>query len=237
MGAKRKTASAKSVKARLYKNRSKTAEEAPYLAKVVPNATLDFDGFVAELHKSMPGRSCPEIAMVIREMIEVISGKLREGCRVETPFGTFEPHITGSADHADSPFDPLRNEVVVKITPPREWQKKLAKLDVEVVDAPTSDLALNGVETSSLGRAGVDVVAKGEPFTMTGRGFQDGALSARIVDSAGVAHPLGLTMVKSLYAQATAPTDLAVGTARLILVLTDAEGVEFSVSRKMTVVE
>lgn len=236
MSAKKKSAAKQPVKARLYKNQSKTAESAPYLMTVEPKGTVGLDDLVAEVQKAMPSVSRPTIVMFLESMVETISEHLRKGCKVETPFGTFEPHISGSFEYVDSPFDPAQNKVEVRVTPPRAWREALSKLNVEIVNTPTSELTLSGVETSSLGRAGVDALKGGEAFTMTGRGFLDGTLAATVIDSSGATHQLSLSLVKSLYAQSTAPVGIAAGQASLVLTLTDAANNTFTASRKVTVV-
>ena len=66
---------------------------------------------------------------------------------MKTALGTFEPAISGSFPCEDSPFDPKKNKVYIKVAPPVKWQRELAKLTPVVVGGPESALMVGEVFT------------------------------------------------------------------------------------------
>jgi len=170
-------------------------------------------------------------------MMELLKEELAQGHKVHTPFGIFEPAISGSTDAEDAPLDPVRNKVYVKVTPSAEIRKALKKLVPERLDAPTSDLRISTVVSPSLGRCGYNAVRAGEPFTVCGGGLYEDVV-ATLTDAKGVEHPLAIELAKGLSMVCRADGSPAKGAATLTVSVFGGEDgdVLFSDSRKVKVV-
>ena len=178
----------KAIKVKRYKNRMKTADKAPYLMRVVPNGEANLDDILREVAKEIGG-TVERARFVHNAIWEIIREELSKGHKVETPYGLFELAISGTVPYVDSPLDPKKNKVYVKITPPAAWRKDLAKLTPVVVDGPESELMVAEVFTGALGAKGYNVVAPGQSFVVTGDGFLEvGDLSVTLTDAKGVSH-------------------------------------------------
>ena len=196
--AKTKTATAKAggrkVGYKLRKNPLKTKDAVPYLADVVPVGTCDLDQIVKDVAANL-GITVARSRMTFNAMIEEITELLKQGNKVQTPFGLMEPAISGSFDTEDAPFDPKRNKVYVKVTPPKAIRDALKKIVPERLDAPTVPLEIAAVVTSSLGKKGYNAVRIGEAFAVSGQGFSD-AVDVVLVDKKGVRHEVAVEEAK-----------------------------------------
>ena len=177
---------------RVRKNPLKTKDVAPYLGEVVPVGTCDLDRIVKGVATSL-GITVARSRMVFNAMIEEITELLKQGNKVETPFGWMEPAISGTMPCEDSPFDPKRNKVYVKVTPPKAIRDALKKVVPERLDAP--ELSIGTVVTATLGARAYNAVKRGEPFVITGSGFEEG-MTAALSDGKGAAHPLVVESVR-----------------------------------------
>ena len=136
----------KAIKVKLYKNKLKSADKAPYLMRVVPNGTCNLDDILREVAKNT-GWTLPTVRMYYNAFFEELKEDLQKGFKVKTAIGTFEPAISGSFPNVDSPFDPKKNKVYIKVAPPVKWQRELAKLTPVVVGGPESALMVGEVFT------------------------------------------------------------------------------------------
>ena len=198
---------------RLRKNPLKTKDAVPYLADVVPVGTANLDTILTEVAESLNitkamARFCYDA------MFELIHEELAKGNKVETPFGLMEPAISGSFDSEDAPFDPKRNKVYVKVTPPKAIRDALAKIVPERLDAPAVPLEIAAVVTSSLGKKGYNSVRAGEAFAVTGQGFSD-ASQVTLVDKKGVRHEVAVEEAKETLLLCGAVSAAAKGAAVL----------------------
>ena len=158
--------------------------------------------------------------------------------KVKTALGTFEPAISGSFPCQDSPFDPKKNKVYVKVTPPDELRKALAKVTPVIVGGPESELMVSEVFTGALGAKGYNVVVSGQSFVVTGDGFlEDGILSVSLKDAKGVSHDVTVEARKKTALVCTLAGAAAKGKATLEVVLAGEEPdtYRFAASRKVTV--
>ena len=146
----RKKDETKAIKVKPYKNRMKSADKAPCLMRVVSNGTSNLGDILQEVAKET-GWTLPTVRMYYNVFFEKLTEELQQGKKVKTALGTFEPAISGSFPCEDSPFDPKKNKVYIKVTPPESWQKALAKVTPVIVGGPESDLMVAEVFTGALG--------------------------------------------------------------------------------------
>ena len=227
----------KTIKVKRYKNRMKTADKAPYLMRVVPNGEVHLDDILQEVAKQT-GWTVPTVRMYYNAFFELLQKKLQKGHKVKTALGTFEPAISGSFPCQDSPFDPKKNKVYIKVTPPDELRKALAKVTPVIVGGPESELMVAEVFTGTLGAKGYNVVTSGESFVVTGDGFlEDGVLSVSLTDAKGVSHTVTVETRKKTALVCTLAGAAAKGKATLEVVLAGEEPdtYRFTASRKVTV--
>ena len=227
----------KAIRVKRYKNRMKTADKAPYLMRVVSNGEVHLDDILREVAKET-GWTVPTVRMYYNAFFEQLTEELQQGKKVKTALGTFEPAISGSFPNVDSPFDPKKNKVYIKVTPPVAWQKKLAKLTPVIVGGPESELMIGEVFTGSLGAKGYNVVTSGESFVVTGDGFlEDGVLSVSLTDAKGVKHAATIETRKKTALVCTLAGAAAKGKATLEVVLAGEEPdtYRFTASRTVTV--
>ena len=227
----------KAIRVKRYKNRMKTADKAPYLMRVVSNGTRNLDDILQEVAKST-GWTVPTVRMYYNAFFEQLTEELKEGKKVKTALGTFEPAISGSFPCQDSPFDPKKNKVYIKVTPPVKWQRELAKLTPVIVGGPESELMVSEVFTGALGAKGYNVVVSGQSFVVTGDGFlEDGTLSVSLKDAKGVSHDVTVEARKKTALVCTLAGSAAKGKATLEVVLAGEEPdtYRFTASRKVTV--
>ena len=171
----------KAIKVKRYRNKLKSADKAPYLMRVVPNGTCNLDDILREVAKNT-GWTLPTVRMYYNAFFEQLTEELQKGYKVKTALGTFEPAISGTFPCQDSPFDPKKNKVYIKVTPPESWQKALAKVTPVMVGGPESALMVAEVFTGALGAKGYNVIVSGESFVVTGDGFlEDGVLSLVVI--------------------------------------------------------
>lgn len=227
----------KAIKVKRYKNKLKSADKAPYLMRVMPNGTKSLDDILREVAKAT-GWTLPTVRMYHDVLFEQLKDELQQGHKVEMPFGTFEPSISGSFPCEDSPFDPKKNKVYVKVTPPAAWRKALAKVTPVVLGGPESALMVGEVFTGALGAKGYNVVVSGQSFVVTGDGFlEDGVLSVSLKDAKGVSHAVTVETRKKTALICTLSGAAAKGKATLEIVLAGEEPdtYRFTASRKVMV--
>ena len=227
----------KVIRVKRYKNRMKSADKAPYLMRVVSNGEVHLDDILQEVAKQT-GWTLPTVRMYYNAFFEQLKEELQQGNKVKTAIGTFEPAISGTVPHVDSPIDPEKNKVYVKVTPPVAWQKKLAKLTPVMVGGPESELMVAEVFTGALGAKGYNVVVSGQSFVVTGDGFlEDGVLSVSLKDAKGVSHDVTVEARKKTALVCTFAGAAAKGKAILEVVLAGEEPdtYRFSASRKVAV--
>ena len=235
--AMKKNIDAKAIKVKRYKNRMKSADKAPYLMRVVSNGEVHLDDILQEVAKNT-GWTLPTVRMYYNVFFELLQEKLQKGEKVKTALGTFEPAISGSFPCEDSPFDPKKNKVYIRVSPPAELQKALAKVTPVMVGGPESALMVAEVFTGTLGAKGYNVILSEQPFVVTGDGFQeDGILSVSLTDAKGVSHAVTVETRKKTALVCTLAGTAAKGKATLEVVLTGEEPdtYRFTASRKVTV--
>ena len=213
MSDKAKNSGGKKVGYRIRKNPLKTKDAVPYLADVVPTGTANLDRIIADIAKNL-GQSKARIRLCYDALWEVIHKELAKGNKVQTPFGLMEPAIAGSFDAEDAPFDPKRNRVYVKITPPKAIRDALKQVVPERLDAPSAPLEIAAVVTSSLGKKGYNAVRVGEAFAVSGKGFPDAA-QVTLVDKKGVRHEVDVEAAKETLLLCGAVSAAAKGAATL----------------------
>ena len=179
---------------RIRKNPLKTKDVVPYLGEVVPVGTCDLDQIVKDVAANL-GITVARSRMLFNALIEEITELLKQGNKVQTPFGLMEPAISGSFETEDAPFDPKRNKVYVKVTPPKAIRDALKKVVPERLDASSALLEIAAVVTSSLGKKGYNAVRVGESFAVSGQGFSDAA-QVTLVDKKGVRHEVAVEEAK-----------------------------------------
>ena len=227
----------KTIKVKRYKNRMKSADKAPYLMRVMPNGEVHLDDILRDVAKKT-GWTLPTVRMYYDVFFAQLKEELQQGRKVETPIGTFEPAISGTFPCEDSPFDPKKNKVYVKVTPPASWRKALAKLTPVVVGGPESALMVGEVFTGALGAKGYNVVVSGQLFVVTGDGFrEDGILSVSLTDAKGVVHAVTVEARKKTALVCVLSSTAAKGKATLEVVLAGEEPntYRFTASRKVMV--
>ena len=231
----------KTIKVALRENKTATADKAPYLMTVIPNGTAGIEDLVASMREDGVNVTEAQFRLYLNAMFEVAIEHLRKGEKVETPFGLMEPAISGSVDYVDSPLDPKRNEVYVKITPPTSWRKALAEVEGAIVNPAVSDLAIGNVLTASLGRDGFNVLKPGEDFSMSGRGFptdgtEDGAVTLR--DGAGAVHVVEVVSARRECLNCRTPRAAAAGNGLLEITLVGGKkgDCRFTASRKVKII-
>ena len=231
----------KTIKIALRENKTATADKAPYLMTVIPNGTAGIEDLVAGMREDGVNVTEAQFRLYLNAMFEVAIEHLRKGEKVETPFGLMEPAIGGSVDYVDSPLDPKRNEVYVKITPPTSWRKALAEVEGAIVNPAVSDLAIGNVLTVSLGRDGFNVLKPGEDFSMSGRGFptdgtEDGAVT--LCDGAGEVHVVEVVSARRECLNCRAPRAAAAGNGLLEITLVGGKkgDCRFTASRKVKII-
>ena len=227
----------RTIKVRRYKNRMKSADKAPYLMRVEANGEAHLDDILQEVARET-GWTIPTVRMYYGVFIETLKEELAKGNKVKTPLGLFESAISGSVPHADSPLDPNKNKVYIKVTPPVAWQKELAKVTPVIVGGPESALMIGDVFTGALGAKGYNVVAADQSFVVTGDGFlEEGELSATLTDAKGVAHAVTVEVRKKAALVCSLAEAAAKGKATLEVVLAGEEphAYRFAASRKVTV--
>ena len=227
----------KAIKVKPYKNRMKSADKAPYLMRVVSNGEVHLDDILQEMAKQT-GWTLPTVRMYYNVFFEKLTEELQQGKKVKTALGTFEPAISGSFPCEDSPFDPKKNKVYIKVTPPESWQKALAKVTPVIVGGPEGDLMVAEVFTVALGAKGYNVVVSGQSFVVTGDGFlEDGILSVTLTDAKGVSHAVTVEARKKTALVCMLAGTAAKGKATLEVVLAGEEPdtYRFTASRKVTV--
>ena len=228
---------AKTIKVKRYKNKLKTADKAPYLMRAVPNGEVHLDDILAGVAKTT-GWTLPTVRMYYNAFFEELKEDLQKGFKVKTAIGTFEPAISGSFPNVDSPFDPKKNKVYIKVTPPESWRKALAKVTPVLVGGPESALMVGEVFTGSLGAKGYNVIVSGQSFVVTGDGFlEEGDLSVTLTDAKGVSHAVTVEARKKTALVCTLAGTAAKGKATLEVVLAGEEPdtYRFTASRKVTV--
>ena len=227
----------KAIRVKRYKNRMKSADKAPYLMRVVSNGEVHLDDILQEVSKNT-GWTVPTVRMYYNAFFELLQKELQKGKKVKTALGTFEPAISGSFPCQDSPFDPKKNKVYIKVTPPVAWRKELAKVTPVIVGGPESALMVAEVFTGALGAKGYNVVVSGESFVVTGDGFlEDGVLSVTLTDAKGVSRAVTVEARKKTALVCTLAGTVAKGKATLEVVLAGEEPdtYRFTASRKVTV--
>ena len=227
----------KAIRVKRYKNRMKSADKAPYLMRVVSNGEVHLDEILQEVAKNT-GWTVPTVRMYYNSFFELLQKELQKGKKVKTALGTFEPAISGSFPNVDSPFDPKKNKVYIKVTPPDELRKALAKVTPVMVGGPESELMVSEVFTGALGAKGYNVVVSGQSFVVTGDGFlEDGVLSVSLTDAKGVSHDATVETRKKTALVCTLAGTAAKGKATLEVVLAGEEPdtYRFTASRKVTV--
>ena len=227
----------KAIKVKRYKNSMKSADKAPYLMRVVSNGEVHLDEILAEVAKTT-GWTLPTVRMYYNAFFEELMEDLQKGYKVKTALGTFEPAISGSFPAEDSPFDPKKNSVYIKVTPPDELRKALAKVTPVIVGGPESALMIGEVFTGALGSKGYNVGVSGQSFVVTGDGFlEDGILSVSLKDAKGVSHEVTVEARKKTALVCTLAGTAAKGKATLEVVLVGEEPdtYRFTASRKVTV--
>lgn len=233
----KKKVQGKTVRAKLVRNKLKSADKAPYFVRAVPVGTMGLDDLLRNVAEHC-GITVAESRLFHDAMFEVLRDELQQGHKVETPFGLFEPAISGSVPFADSPPDPEKNKLYVKITPTAAIRREIAKLVPVVEGGPASALAIAEVFTGSLGAKGYNAVVAGENFVLTGDGFlEDGELSATLVDAKGATHEVAIASRKKTALVCAFAGPAAKGKAVLEVVLAgEAPDVfRFTASRKVTV--
>ena len=233
----KKNDEAKAIRVKPYKNRMKSADKAPYLMRVVSNGTRNLDDILQDVAKET-GWTLPTVRMYYNAFFEQLKEELQQGNKVKTAIGTFEPAISGTVPHVDSPIDPKKNKVYIKVTPPDELRKALAKVTPVIVGGPESELMVAEVFTGALGAKGYNVVASGQSFVVTGDGFlEDGVLSVSLTDAKGVSHDVTVETRKKTALVCTLAGAAAKGKATLEIVLAGEEPdtYRFTASRKVTV--
>ena len=237
--AKAKTEKAKSgvkkIGYRLKKNPLKTKDKVPYLADVVPVGTANLDTILADVAREL-NITKARARLCFDAMFELIHEELAKGRKIETPFGLMEPAISGSFDAEDAPFDPKRNKVYVKVTPPKAIRDALAKIVPERLDAPEAPLEIAAVVTSALGKAGYNAVRPGETFEVSGQGFSD-AVRVALVDRKGERREVPVEAAKDTLLICGAAPAAAKGAATLEVSVDDpacASG-RFSATRRVKV--
>ena len=228
---------AKVIKVKRYKNRMKTADKAPYLMRVVSNGEVHLDDILRDVAKET-GWTLPTVRMYYNAFFEQLTEELQQGKKVKTALGTFEPAISGTVPSVDSKLDPKMNKVYIKVTPPDELRKALAKVTPVMVGGPESELMIGEVFTGSLGAKGYNVVTSGESFVVTGDGFlEDGVLSVSLKDAKGVSRAVTVEARKKTALVCTLAGSTAKGKATLEVVLAGEEPdtYRFTASRKVTV--
>lgn len=227
----------KAIKVKPYKNRMKTADKSPYLMRVVSNGTCRQDDILAEVARET-GWTMSTVRMYYGAFLETLMEELLKGHKIQTPIGLFEPAVSGSVPFAQSPIDPKKNKVYVRVTLPAELRKTLAKLKPVVVGGPESALMVAEVFTGALGAKGYNVVVSGQSFVVTGDGFlEDGVLSVSLKDAKGVSHAVTVEARKKTALVCTFAGTAAKGKATLEVVLAGEEPdiYRFTASRKVTV--
>ena len=179
---------------RLKKNPLKTKDKVPYLADVVPVGTANLDTILSDVAREL-NITKARARLCYDALWEAIHEELANGRKVQTPFGLMEPAISGSFDAEDAPFDPKRNKVYVKVTPPKAIRDALAKIVPERLDAPPVPLEIAAVITASLGKKGYNAVTAGESFAVSGQGFSD-AVQVALVDKKGVRREVSVETAK-----------------------------------------
>ena len=215
------------VKYRLFKNNSPTADKAPYLVKPVLQGTMDVDDFARSVHESEPSFSTSMVRMIIDSTREVLTEIFTEhpDADVETPWGHLRLALEGSISEEERSLRNLTGKVkpVLRFYPSKKLREEIEnKYDFEFVrvGGPDLELSIRGVATDSLGRAGANVVKPGERFTVTGGGFPDEdptSIVATIADSAGAEHAVQISLARPNVLECTAPAELAKGKAKLKL--------------------
>ena len=219
---------------RVRKNPLKTKDVVPYLGEVVPAGTCDTDMVVKDMAANL-GMTKPTGRMFLEALIEEITELLKQGNKVETPFGWMEPAISGTMPCEDSPFDPKKNEVYIKVTPPKALRDALKKVVPERLDAP--ELSIGTVVTASVGTRAYNAVKRGEPFVVTGSGFEEG-MTASLSDGKGAAHPLVVESVRPTSLVCSFSAAVPKGAATLSVSVPDEETgcVRARATRKVKVV-
>ena len=198
---------------RLKKNPLKTKDEVPYLADVVPAGTANLDMILTDVAKEL-NITKARARLCYDAMFEFIGEELAKGHKIQTLFGLMEPAISGSFDAEDAPFDPKRNKVYVKVTPPKAIRGALAKIVPERLDQPEVPLEIAAVVTSALGKSGYNAVRPGETFEISGQGFSD-AVQVTLVDKKGVRREVSVEAAKDTLIICGAAPAAAKGVATL----------------------
>ena len=227
----------KAIRVKPYKNRMKSADKAPYLMRVVSNGEVHLDDILQEVARET-GWTLPTVRMYYNAFFEQLQKELQQGHKVKTAIGTFEPAISGSFPAEDSPFDPKKNKVYIKVTPPEKLRKALAKVTPVIVGGPESELMVAEVFAGALGAKGYNVIVPGQSFVVTGDGFlEDGVLSVSLKDAKGVSHVVTVEDHKKTALVCTLAGTAAKGKATLEVVLAgdEPDTYRFTASRKVTV--
>ena len=235
MADKAKKSGGKKIGYRIRKNPLKTKDAVPYLADVVPVGTANLDTILAEVAESL-NITKARARLCFDAMFELINAELAKGNKVQTPFGLMEPAISGSFDAEDAPFDPKRNKLYVKVTPPKTIRDALKKIVPERLDAPSAPLEIAAVVTSALGKAGYNAIRPGETFEVSGQGFSN-AVQVTLVDKKDVRHEVSVEAVKDTLIICGAAPAAAKGAATLEVSVDDpacATG-RFSATRRVKV--
>lgn len=235
MADKARKSGGKKIGYRIRKNPLKTKDAVPYLADVVPVGTVNLDTILADVAREL-NITKARARLLFDAMFELIHEELAKGNKVETPFGLMEPAISGSFDTEDAPFDPKRNKVYVKVTPPKAIRDALRKVVPERLDVPSAPLEIAAVVTSSLGKKGYNSVRVGEAFAISGQGFSD-AVRVTLVDKKGVRHDIAVEEAKETLLLCGAVSTAAKGAATLEVSVASSTGEtgRFTATRRVKV--
>ena len=235
MADKAKKSGGKKIGYRIRKNPLKTKDAVPYLADIVPTGTANLDMILSEVAESLNITNAM-VSLCYDAMFELIHAELAKGNKVQTPFGLMEPAISGSFDAEDAPFDPKRNKVYVKVTPPKAIRDALKKIVPERLDAPSAPLEIAAVVTSSLGKKGYNAVRVGEAFAVSGQGFSD-AVQVTLVDKRGARHEVAIEEAKETLLPCGAVSAAAKGAATLEVSVASSSGAtgRFTATRRVKI--
>ena len=215
------------VKCRLVRNKTATADKAPWLVKVPMEGTTSVDDLARCVHEKYPNVDEITMRSFINAFNEVVIKKLKENpcTEIDLGYGTLKPVVEGSAKTIQEANEKIRKkEIHAKyiIVPSNKMKKAIkdANLELVPINSPDAKISIRGVTTDSLGRAGVNAISAGVAFKVTGVGFsadEPSYLTVELTDSAGAVHAVEVTKVSPDVLDCVAPAALANGKARLVL--------------------
>lgn len=226
----------KTIRTRVYKNKLKSADKAPYLVKTTPGGVVRVEDVLQEVARATGG-TVAQTRLALDAMQEVLQEELQKGRKVQTPFGTFELAISGTVPSADSPVNKEKNKTYVVVTPPASLKRKISQLAPVVDEGRKGALVVTDVITVALGERGYNVVVVGEPFVVAGDGFAgSGELSVTLTDAKGARHAVTVTVQKKTSLVCKVSGAVAKGKATLKVALAEEDpDVCVTASRKVTV--